>query len=89
MATTTGQIHRIFMDPAVGSPTQVSACVFIGPTPANTEVLLLQRRAADAAHTGAFMSSMLDALAQALASRREVTATHGDNDAVIISVEVR
>ena len=89
MATITGQIQRIFMDPAVGSPTGVSACVFIGPTPANTEILLLRRQAADPPHTGAFMSSMLDAVAQALASRREVTVTHGDNDAVIISVELR
>jgi hypothetical protein len=89
MATTTGTVHRIFMDPATGSPTSVSACVFIGPTPANTEVLLLRRQAADPAHTGAFMASMLDALVQALASRREVMVNHGDNDAVIISLEVR
>jgi hypothetical protein len=32
---------------------------------------------------------MLDALAQALTSRREVTVTHNDNDSYIYAVELR
>lgn len=89
MATNTGQVQRIFMDPGAGNPPEVSACIFIGPTPANVEILLLRRQAADAAHRGAFFSSMLDALTQALTSRREVTVTHNDNDAYIFAVELR
>jgi hypothetical protein len=89
MASNTGQVQRIFMDPGAGNPPQVAACIFIGPTPANVEILLLRRQAADPPHTGAFYSSMLDALAQALTSRREVTVTHNDNDSYIYAVELR
>jgi hypothetical protein len=89
MATSTGLIQRIFMDPGAGSPAEVSACIFIGPTPANVEILLLRRQASDAPHVGAFLSSMLDGLTQALTSRREVKVSHNDNDAYIFSVEVR
>jgi hypothetical protein len=89
MASKTGQIQRIFMDPGSGNPPEISACIFIGPTPANVEILLLRRRASDPVHTGAFLSSMLDGLTQALTSRREVTVSHNDNDAYIFSVELR
>ena len=87
MAATTGLVQRIFMDSAGVS--SVEACVFIGPTPTNTEVLLLRRQASEPAHTAAFMTSMLDGLAQALASRREVVASHNDSDAYIFSVDFR
>ena len=87
MAVTTGLVQRIYIDS--GSSTEVSACVFIGPTPANVALLLLRRRATDPAHTGAFLTSMLDALGQALASRHEVALGHGDTDSYIHSVEMR
>jgi hypothetical protein len=87
MAITTGLVQRIYID--TGSSTEISACVFIGPTPANVELLFVRRRASDPAHTGAFLSSMLDALGQALASRHEVAVGHADTDAYIYSVEMR
>jgi hypothetical protein len=88
MAYKVGLVQRIFMDPAAGS-SETIGCIFIGPTPTNVEILLLSRRATDPAHTGAFISSMLDALAQALTSRREVSVYHDDSDAYIVSVELR
>ena len=84
MAFTSGQVQRIFMD-----ANDTNACVFIGPTPANVELLFVQRRASDPAHTLAAVTSMLDALGQALAARRDVKVGHDDSDANIFSVEMR
>jgi hypothetical protein len=86
MAQKTGLVQRIYMGP--GTATEVQACVFIGPTPANLTLLLLRRQASDPAHTGAFLTSMLDALTQALTSRHEVIVGHGDSDSNITSVEL-
>jgi hypothetical protein len=86
MASTTGLVQRLFIDAGSASTT---ACVSIGPTPANVELLLLAREPTDAPHTGAFKTSMLDGLAQALSSRREVIVQHGDSDARIFSLELR
>ena len=41
------------------------------------------------AHGRAFLTSMLDALGQALVSQHEVIVQHPDNDAEIYSVELR
>jgi len=87
MALRTGLVQRVFMDSA--GATSVEACVFIGPTPANVEILLLQRQASDPPHTAAFKTSMLDALTLALTSRREVVVGHNDSDPYIFSVELR
>lgn len=87
MAVTTGLVQRIYIDS--GTSSEITACVFIGPTPANVALLLLRRLATDPAHTGAFLTSMLDALAQALASRHEVAVGHADTDSYIHSVEMR
>jgi len=85
MPQTTGLVQRIYMDP--GSNTQATACVFIGPTPANVQILLLRREAADLPHRSAFITSMLDGLAQALGSRRDVILNH--DGTYITSVELR
>lgn len=84
MAQTTGLVQRIFID---ANATQ--ACVFIGPTPANVELLFLPRRDSGPAHTSAFLTSMLDGLGQALVSRHEVIVGHADSGGEIYSVEVR
>jgi len=76
-------VQRIFIDS--GSD---GACVFVGPTPANVQILLLQRKASDPPHTGAFKSSMLDALGQSLAFRREVAVDY-DANSRIFSVQLR
>jgi len=86
MPSVTGFVQRVLMD---SSGTQTNtACIFIGPSPANTELTLIKRNATDPANVGAMKSSMLDALTQALASRREVVVTFVVNDG-ITSVEIR
>jgi hypothetical protein len=85
MPQSQGLVQRIWMDS--GSNTQATACVFIGPTPANVELLLLRREAADPPHRSAFITSMVDGLAQAVASRRDVLVNH--DGTYITSIELR
>ena len=86
MPSVTGFVQRVFID---SSGTQTNtACVFVGPSPANTELLLLRRTTADPPNVGAMKSSMLDALTQALGNRREVVVTFVVNDD-ITAVEMR
>ena len=86
MPSVTGLVQRVLID---SSGTQTNtACIFVGPSPANTELLLLKRNLADPPNIGAMKSSMLDALTQALGNRREVVVTFVVNDG-ITSVEIR
>lgn len=85
MPTSTGLIQRLYVDS--GSAAQSTACVFIGPSPANVQALLLRRQASDPAHSAAFITCMFDGLAQALASRRDVVLNH--DGTYITSVELR
>ena len=87
MAMTTGLVQALFTTPIDGGTAH--ACVFVGPSPANVEILALRRVASDPPVTAAFKGGMLDALAQALASRREVVVGHDDLDSSIYSVELR
>jgi hypothetical protein len=74
MPVTTGLVQRIFVDS--GDAGAVQACVFIGPTLANVELLLLRREAAEAPPVADIKSVMLDTLIQALTARREVVVEH-------------
>lgn len=87
MATTTGLVQRVSI--SKGDASQVSACALVGPTPDNVAALFLRRQATDPAHTGAFITSMLDGLSQALSSRREVVVTHEDTGGEITAVDLR
>ena len=49
----------------------------------------MPRRGTRPAHKSAFLTSMLDALGQALVSQHEVTVQHPENDGEIYSVELR
>ncbi len=85
MATTTGLVQKLTILP--GSSVSM-ACVWIGPTPSDTELLSVQRSSTDASQVGAFKNSIVDALATAMVSRREVTVGHGDSDAIITSLVI-
>lgn len=87
MPVTTGLVQRIFMDS--GGASAVQACVFIGPTPANVELLFVRRQASDPPNIGAFKNAMLDGLTLALTSRREVIVEHPDAQGGIYSVLIR
>lgn len=86
MAQTQGLIQRINIFPNT-SP-NATACILIGPTPSNTEALLILRRPTDSASQGAFKNSMLDALVAAQVGHREAIATHADGDAEITDVQL-
>jgi len=87
MAQTTGLVQKLSIIPGSGSAAAM-ACVWIGPTPDNTELLLVQRLSTTSAQAGAFKNSIVDALVTALVSRREVVATHGDSDALITTLAI-
>lgn len=83
MATTIGLVQRLTIYPDFGA-----ACVWIGPTPTNTELLVVVRSQNEPADSGAFKNSMVDALAAATVSRREVAATHSDSNAEITGLHI-
>ena len=86
MAETAGLVQKMAVIPGTGNT--ATGCVWIGPTPSNTELLAVQRRSTDSDHVGAFKNSILDALATALVSRREVVAIHDDGNALITSLRI-
>jgi len=87
MAQTAGLVQRLTVVPGLTSAESM-ACVWIGPTPNNTEVFLIRRDTSDSAHLGAFKNSMVDALTSALVDRREVVAFHAEADAEITSLTI-
>jgi hypothetical protein len=80
MAETTGLVQRLQILSAT------LTCAWIGPTPDNTEILLVKNdgSAADAS----FADSIIHALAAAATNYREVVAIHDDSDADITSVRI-
>lgn len=80
MAETIGLVQRLSI------LTDTLTCVWIGPTPDNTEILLVSNdgSAADAN----FGNSMIHALSSASTNYREVVAIHGDSSATISSVRI-
>jgi hypothetical protein len=80
MAETSGLVQRLSI------LTDTITCVWIGPTPDNTEILLVTNDGT--ALDAAFATSMIQALASASTNYRGVVAVHGDTDATITSVRV-
>lgn len=80
MAQTSGLVQRLSI------LTDTITCVWIGPTPDNTEILLITNDGT--ALDAAFATSMIQALASASTGYRGVVAVHGDSDATITSVRV-
>jgi hypothetical protein len=83
MAETAGIVQRLHVSPG-GS----FACIWIGPTPTNTELLFVEHRSGEPAWTATFQSSMVDALASAVVTRREVVAIHGATSARITALRI-
>ena len=80
MAESIGLVQRL----TVVSPTL--SCVWIGPTPNNTELLLVSNDNSPA--DIAFAGNLIQTLAAAATNYRVVSAFHGDNDAKITAVRV-
>jgi hypothetical protein len=83
MAETAGLVQQMTVLP--GSSL---ACLWLGPTPTNTELLFVQRDSSETNAEGAFENSMVDALTSAMTARREVVAVHDNNSARITSLRI-
>jgi hypothetical protein len=83
MAETAGIVQRLTL-----IPESALACVWIGPSPANTEALFVKREDNDPPGDAALKISIIDALSAALVSRHEIVAIHGDEDARITSLRI-
>lgn len=83
MAETTGLVQKLTVLPSISM-----ACVWLGSTPTNAELLFVQRDASETASEGAFENSMVDALTDAMTSRREIVAFHDDSSARITSLRI-
>ena len=87
MALTMGLVQALYTaTPAAGS---ALSCVYIGPAPSNVALFALRRQVGDSARVDAVKMNMIELLAQAFASRREVIIGHGDADSLILHVELR
>jgi hypothetical protein len=80
MAETIGLVQRLSI------LTDTTSCVWIGPTPDNTEILIVDNDGT--ASDANFANSMIHALASASTNYREVVAVHGDSDSIITSVRI-
>jgi hypothetical protein len=83
MAITQGFVQRLKV-----TGTSVVAWVYLGPTPANTELLIVQMPIGIDSREATARASMIDALSAALVSRQEVQATHPDGSADITMVQI-
>jgi hypothetical protein len=80
MAETTGLVQRLSV------LTDTVTCVWIGPTPNNTEAFLVTNDGTFA--DAAFANTLVQTLASAATNYREVVAVHGSSDATITSVRI-
>jgi hypothetical protein len=79
VAETTGLVQRL-------SVFESLACVWIGPTPNNAEILLVLN---DGSTAGAsFAGTLVETLSAAMTNYRQVVAAHGNNNATITSLRI-
>ena len=80
MAETTGLVQRLSILSAT------TACVWIGPTPNNVELLVVTNDGSTA--DSAFAGNLVQILAAASTNYRAIVATHGDSDSKITSLRI-
>jgi hypothetical protein len=84
MATTFGLVQNLQI-----SPSSFFACVWVGPTPANAELFVVQREDSDGPVQDAYRTSMVDALTMAMMAHLEVGVDHDDNNSRIQLVTLK
>lgn len=84
MAETTGLVQRMTVLAASG---QAYACAWVGPSPNNTELLVVPGDRSDPPHVGAFKNSMADSLVTAYLTRQEVVAEHDGSTILELRLE--
>ena len=83
MAETTGLVQRLTILSGISI-----ACAWVGPTPGNAEIFYVLREQAEPPNSGAFLNNIVDTLATAMVTRREVVVIHPNNDARIDSLRI-
>ena len=83
MAQTQGLVQRLKL-----TDTLILAWAYIGPTPTNTELLIVMSATGQPPDEAAFRGALAEALSAALASRQQVIASHDDNSAEITLLQV-
>jgi hypothetical protein len=83
MAETRGFVQRLKVTSSI-----VMAWAYIGPSPTDTELLIVMAPAGLPAEDAATRGAIADALGAALVSQTEVVAIHGDNSAEITSLQL-
>ena len=81
MAQTTGFVQSLTINTS-------QACAQIGPSATNSELLTINITSGSDAALIAFQTSMIEALAAALAFRRTVVVSHGDHDPIISQIVI-
>lgn len=80
MAQTTGLVQRLTLFSAS------AACVWLGPRPNNTELLVVTNDGSSA--DSAFANTLIQMLASASTNFRSVIATHGDTSSKITMLQI-
>ena len=80
MAEITGLVQRISI------VSETTTCVWIGPTPNNTEALLVTNDGS--IQDSGFASTLIQILSAASTNYRQVAAVHGNSDVKITSVRL-
>ena len=83
MAETQGLVQRLKL-----TDTQILAFAYIGPSPTNTELLIVESGAGQPPDEAAFRGALAEALSAALSSRQQVIASHDVNDIRITLLQV-
>jgi hypothetical protein len=83
VAETQGLVQRLKL-----TDTQILAFAYIGPSPTNTELLIVESGAGQPPDEAAFRGALAEALSAALSSRQQVIASHDVNDIRITLLQV-
>ena len=83
MAETQGLVQRLKL-----TDTLILAFAYIGPTPTDTELLIVESGTGQPPDEAAFRGALAEALSAALSSRQQVIASHDDNDIRITLLQV-
>ena len=83
MAETQGLVQRLKL-----TDTQILAFAYIGPSPTDTELLIIESAVGEPPDEAAFRGALAEALSAALSSRQQVIASHDDNDIRITLLQV-
>jgi hypothetical protein len=83
VAETQGLVQRLKL-----TDTQILAFAYIGPSPTNTELLIVESGTGQPPDEVAFRGALAEALSAALSSRQQVIASHDVNDIRITMLQV-